>query len=66
MYSRSFKEYLADIDVCMGGRVAEELGTYNRLPSAPSTDLLQHMVLRMLLAELRLISIKRQISLVPW
>ena len=26
MYSRSFKEYLADIDVCMGGRVAEELG----------------------------------------
>ncbi|GJE95145.1 ATP-dependent peptidase [Phanerochaete sordida] len=25
MYSRSFKEYLADIDVCMGGRVAEEL-----------------------------------------
>lgn len=29
MYSRSFKEYLADIDVCMGGRVAEELGTSN-------------------------------------
>ena len=26
MYSRSYKEYLADIDVCMGGRVAEEVG----------------------------------------
>lgn len=26
MYSRSFKQYLADIDVCMGGRVAEEVG----------------------------------------
>jgi len=24
--SVSFKEYLAEIDVCMGGRVAEELG----------------------------------------
>jgi ATP-dependent metalloprotease len=27
-YSVSLKEYLAEIDVCMGGRVAEELSAY--------------------------------------
>jgi ATP-dependent metalloprotease len=27
-HSVSLKEYLAEIDVCMGGRVAEELSTY--------------------------------------
>ncbi|KAI0699712.1 ATP-dependent metallopeptidase Hfl [Cytidiella melzeri] len=39
-YSRSFKEYLADIDVCMGGRVAEELvyGSEN-VTSGASSDL---------------------------
>jgi len=40
MYSRSFKEYLADIDVCMGGRVAEELayGAEN-VTSGASSDI---------------------------
>ncbi|KIP08133.1 hypothetical protein PHLGIDRAFT_69783 [Phlebiopsis gigantea 11061_1 CR5-6] len=40
MYSRSFKEYLADIDVCMGGRVAEEVayGAEN-VTSGASSDI---------------------------
>lgn len=45
MYSRSFKEFLAEIDVCMGGRVAEELGMSHVCDSVfPLFTLSQRMV----------------------
>jgi hypothetical protein len=51
--SVSLKEYLAEIDVCMGGRVAEELSKWNNIffmaPLRPGTELysfLESMALR--------------------